>query len=112
MPPGPGPKCAGPDAQKVAAYIFNAFYSPLAQARNRPPRVELSRLTVRQYRNAVTDLIGSFRKPAQLDEKRGLRGEYFKSARFRGGERALERVDPEIHFEYGTATPLKEQADP
>src|SRR5436190_13730045 len=34
--------------KKVAAYIYEAFYSPDAQARLNPPRVELSRLTVRQ----------------------------------------------------------------
>ena len=31
-----------------------------------PARIELSRLTVRQYRNAVADLIGSFREPRKL----------------------------------------------
>src|SRR5690348_11023458 len=34
MPPGPR-KCAGDDARKVAAYLYDAFYSPIAQARNR-----------------------------------------------------------------------------
>src|SRR5438105_14346489 len=61
MPPGAKQKLSSADAAKVAAYIYESFYSPIAQARNRPARVELSRLTVRQYRNAVTDLIGSFR---------------------------------------------------
>ena len=63
---------------KVAAYIYETFYSKDAQARNkfRLPRIELSRLTVRQYRNAVTDLIGSFRNPGRWDDERGLKGEY------------------------------------
>lgn len=112
MPPGAARKLTAADAQKVAAYIFDAFYSPLAQARNQPARIELSRLTVRQYQNAVADLVGSFRAAGRADEKRGLRGEYFKSARFRGGERLLERVDPEIRFDYGTGGALPEQADP
>ncbi|HTE21326.1 MAG TPA: cytochrome c, partial [Armatimonadota bacterium] len=111
MPPGPK-KCGGEDAQKVATYIHGAFYSPIAQARNKPARIELSRLTVRQYRNAVADLVGSFRTAARPDEKRGLRGEYFKSRRFRDGERVLERVDPEVRFDFGTATPVAEQTDP
>src|SRR5207244_12673845 len=51
--------------QKVAAYIHDAFYSPLGQARNKPARIELSRLTVRQYQNAVADLVGSFRTPGR-----------------------------------------------
>ena len=48
-----------------------------------PARIELSRLTVRQYRNAVADLIGSFRDPTVWDGPKGLHGEYFKSHRFR-----------------------------
>ena len=65
MPEDDPGKCAGPEADKVAAYIHDAFYSKAAQERNKPPRVELSRLTVRQYRNAVADLIGTFRTPGQ-----------------------------------------------
>src|SRR5437867_1991738 len=53
MPPGPVRKCGGEEARTVAAYIYDAYYSPLARARNKPARTELSRLTVRQYRNAV-----------------------------------------------------------
>src|SRR5262249_13868148 len=79
MPPGAARKWAGQDARKVAAYLYDAFYSPLAQARNRPARIELSRLTARQYRNAVTDLVGSFRPASQRGDGHGLRGEYFKS---------------------------------
>jgi mono/diheme cytochrome c family protein len=111
MPPGAARKLAAKDAEKVAAYIHDAFYSPVAQARNKPARVELSRLTVRQYRSAVADLVGSFRaRPAgsSPDDRRGLRAEYFKSRRFRGNERVLERVDPEIRFDFGQAAPQTE----
>lgn len=112
MPPGPVKKCTGQDARSVAAYLYDAFYSPIAQARNKPARVELSRLTVRQYRNAVTDLLGSFRPAGRIEEKRGLRGEYFKSRRLDAGERALERIDPEVHFDWGQASPAGEAFDP
>src|SRR5207253_8516164 len=50
MPKDSPDKCKGPDAGKVAAYIYETFYSKEAQERNKPPRIELSRLTVRQYR--------------------------------------------------------------
>src|SRR5437879_4960470 len=105
MPEDDPGKCVGDDAEKVAAYIYQAFYSKDAQARNRPPRIELTRLTVRQYQSAVADLIETFRTPltppspplggeggVRGNENRGLRGEYFKSRRFRNGERDLERV--------------------
>src|SRR5262249_11388477 len=79
MPEDDPGKCVGEDADKVAAYIYETFYSKEAQARNKPPRIELARLTVRQYRNAIADLVGSFRTPGHWDEQRGLRGEYFKA---------------------------------
>src|SRR5271168_3179412 len=65
MPEDDPGECVGEDADRVAAYIHEAFYSKAAQARNKfqPPRIELSRLTVRQYRSAVADLIGGFRGP-------------------------------------------------
>src|SRR5258708_3932932 len=46
-------------AKRVAAFVYDAFYSPPAQAKLNPPRIELSRLTVKQYRNSVADLVGS-----------------------------------------------------
>ena len=39
MPEEVPQKCSGDDAARVAAYIYHAFYSPLAQARNQPPRI-------------------------------------------------------------------------
>ena len=105
MPEDDPGKCVGVDAQKVAAYIYETFYSKEAQSRTKPPRIELARLTVRQYRNAVADLIGSFRDPGRWDAQNGLRGEYFKSRRFRNGDRVLERVDPTIRFDFGTSSP-------
>lgn len=112
MPKGAPGTCAGYDAQAVAAFIFDAFYSPIAQARNKPARVELSRLTVRQYRNSVADLVGSFRPAVPLDEQHGLRGEYFKSRRFRDGDRVLTRRDQEIAFDFGNDGPEPEKFDP
>ena len=61
MPKDEPGTCTGADAAKVATYIYDSFYSKEARDRNKPPRVELSRLTVRQYRNAVADLVASFR---------------------------------------------------
>ena len=99
----------------MAAYIYETFYSKDAQARNkfRLPRIELSRLTVRQYRNAVTDLIGSFRNPVRWDDQRGLKGEYTGRGRRRrdnnSGGGSLNRVDSEINFQFGTSSPIPEQ---
>jgi cytochrome c553 len=105
MPKDADEKCSAQEAQQVAAYIYDTFYSKAAQERNRPPRVELSRLTVPQYRNAVADLIGSFRSPGRWDEQHGLRGAYFKSFGLRSNNRVLERVDPAVRFDFGEASP-------
>ena len=76
MPEDAPGDCVGEDAEKVAAYIYESFYSKAAQARNKfqPPRIELSRLTVRQYQNAVADLFGSFQAPARWDERTRTEG--------------------------------------
>jgi cytochrome c5 len=105
MPKDDAGTCTGEEADKVAAYVFDAFYSPAAQLRNQPPRIELARLTVRQYRNAVTDLLGSFRGEPRLEQERGLKGEYFKSRNFNKNERIIERVDSHVLFDFGEASP-------
>jgi cytochrome c553 len=111
MPKNADKKCTGEDAQKVAVYIYEAFYSKTAQERNKPPRIELSRLTVRQYRQVAADLIGTFRGPAQWDKQRGLKGEYFKSRRLgRRNDRVLERIDPQVQFDFGVTGPGPEPA--
>ncbi|MEO6788531.1 MAG: DUF1592 domain-containing protein, partial [Chthoniobacteraceae bacterium] len=50
----------GKDAEDVAAYVYDAFYSAAAQLRSHPVREDLSRLTVEQYQDSVADLIGRF----------------------------------------------------
>jgi hypothetical protein len=113
MPKDSDKKCTGEDAKKVAVYIYEAFYSKTAQERNKPPRIELSRLTVRQYRQAAADLIGTFRGPSHGDKQRGLKGEYFKSRRLgRQNERVLERIDPGVRFDFGVAGPEPEKFEP
>jgi len=107
MPEGEADVCVGDDSKLVAAYIYDAFYSPVAQARIRPPRVELARLTNTQYRNAVADLIGQFRGARTIDDKRGLQAEYFASGRFQADkELDFKRVDPIIDFDFGEDVPV------
>lgn len=112
MPEDTEKKCPPDEAQKVAAYIYDSFYSPEAQFRNKPARVELSRLTIRQYRNAVTDLIGSFRPPGHWGEERGLMGRYFAAREFRAEAKKIERTDAEVRFDFGKAAPDAENFDP
>jgi hypothetical protein len=116
MPENDPGTCVGEDAKKVAGYIYESFYSPIAQARKNPPRIEFSHLTVGQYRNAVADLIGSFRQASKSDGRHGLRGEYFNAREFRVSKRLIDRLDPEVRFDFGTVGPPaekeKEKFDP
>lgn len=115
MPEGEPAKCVGDDAKNVAAYVHETFYGPAAQARNAPARVELSRLTVRQYGETLADLIGSFRTaPKPLEVKKGelvkiepgLFAEYMSGAALNSKSRFLTRIDPGVQFDF------KDQAPP
>jgi len=98
--------CEGAEAERVAEYIYDAFYSPIAQARNAPPEIAFSRLTVRQHKNALTDLVGSFRSPQAWDfERRGLDATYAEGRRIRKKDVVLERIDPVIDFDFGIHAP-------
>jgi hypothetical protein len=105
MPEDDPDKIDAAESARVAAYIYDAFYSPTAQARIKPARIELARLTVGQYRNAVADVIGSFRGTTKADDRRGLRGEYFNARGFQGNKRLIDRIDPGIAFDFGTTAP-------
>ena len=106
MPADDPGTCTGPDAEKVAAFIHETMYSRAAQIRNAVARIELSRLTVRQYRNAITDLVGSFRGGAEpRGDERGLRAEYFNSRDMRDDKRVINRIDPGVKFDFGTGAP-------
>lgn len=107
MPEDAPGTCTGVEAEKVAAFIFDAFYSPAAQARIKAPRVELARLTVNEYRNAVTDLVGSIRpgRGGLVAKEQGLRGEYFTRDGKRNRSRAFDRLDPTVNFDFAAKTP-------
>jgi hypothetical protein len=124
--------CVGEDAKQVAAYIYEAFYSPAAQARRNPPEKDLLRLTIPQYRASVMDLLGRFVPGPGFD--RPLNPEQGLKAFYRGfavpipgepqpevkpGEDKkkktpykFERVDGRIAFHFGADSPDKEKMIP
>ena len=105
MPDDDPGSCTGDDATRVAAYIEDTFYSPDAQARLHPQRITLSHLTVGQYRNAVAEVIDSFRPVVKLDPRHGLHGEYFNSKNFQNDKRLIDRIDPQVNFDFGKIGP-------
>ena len=111
MPEDDPSKCDAVESKQVAVYIHDTFYSPDARAKSNPPRVELSHLTVGQYRNAIADIVGSFRQTTKLDDKRGLHAEYYNSRNFQGNKKLIDRVDPKVEFDFGTVGPEVEKGD-
>ncbi len=105
MPQDEAEKCVGDEARRVAGYIFDTFYSEADRARHKPPRIELAHLTVRQYLNTAADLIGSFSGDGSWDDKRGLKGAYYNARNFRGDKKVIERIDPQVAFEFGGESP-------
>jgi mono/diheme cytochrome c family protein len=115
----------GKDADDVAAYIFDAFYSPAAQMRNSPVREDLSRLTVEEYQNSVADLIGRFQGgfDRPLGKTHGLKGRYSgrfpviigpilkprsdaeRAERNRKERTSYEQTDKVIAFHFGAESP-------
>jgi cytochrome c553 len=114
MPEDDPTRVTGDAARLVADYIHAAFYSPVARDRNRPARVELARLTVRQQRSVVADVVGSFRPPApDTPGGRGLTGEYFNARDVLSAEAlVVARTDPGIDFDFGTSGPEPERFAP
>jgi hypothetical protein len=60
MPDDDPGRCQGAEAEAVARYIYDSFYSRQARLHRQAPRIELVHLTNRQYANTVADLIAHF----------------------------------------------------
>lgn len=105
MPEGAPEKCTGDDARAVAEWMQQAFYAPEAQSRLHPPRIELTRLTVAQYRNAIADLGTSFRWRTVPGSQRGLSADYFASRNHRRDRRVFQRLDESVNFQFGAFSP-------
>jgi len=128
MPEEDPDTCVGEDAQQVAAYIYDAFYSPTAQARLNPITIDLTRLTISQYRTSVADLIGHFRGSTDKDwgKERGLLAYYRSPQIITPEERAKIKANTEprkqdvkhdtriplIDLQLGENSPVPEKLDP
>ena len=113
MPEGEADLVAGEDARAVAEYIHGAFYSPIAQDRLRPAREDLSRLTVRQHREVLADLVGSFGRGTWFEtSERGLEAAYYQGRNHDRRNLVFERTDPRIDFDFGLEGPDPERFEP
>jgi hypothetical protein len=110
MPDDKPGSCVGENATNVAKYIYNAFYSREARLRGaKPPRIELARLTNRQYLNSVADLLKEFTgRDGSLSEEHGLRANYYNSRHF--DKSVVERTDGQVDFDFGEGLPDEKMA--
>lgn len=108
MPEDRDPKLPPDQARSVAEYIHGAFYSAEARARNNPAKVDFVRLTNRQYRESVADLVAGLREHRQASRTGGLSAEYHASEGMnRKKAKVLDRIDPVIAFDFGEGAPEK-----
>ena len=111
MPDDEPKQCVGNNANRVARYIYDTFYSPDAQVRNKPPRIELARLTNRQYLHSVADLIGSFTGQSEFGQVGGLKAGYYNSRNHSRNKHSIERTDATVDFQYGGGTPAPDNKE-
>ncbi|NDA66576.1 MAG: DUF1592 domain-containing protein [Verrucomicrobia bacterium] len=104
MPEDKPGSCTGPNADAVARYIHDTFYSREARAKLQPARVELVRLTNRQHLLAVADLFRVADEP-KVSPGKGLAVVGYKSRNTRREDKALERNDTKIEFDFGKGRP-------
>jgi cytochrome c553 len=97
------------DARVIAAFVHHEFYSPMAQLRNAPPRVELAHLTVDQYRRSILDLMLPFKhRPAAWTDARGLQRTIHQGEWGKDRKQVDERVDSQLAFDWGDGKPVPE----
>lgn len=113
MPEGETNAVVCKDAERVASYIYDAFYSPEAQLRNNPPKVATAHLTARQMEETLAYLLYELRgQPGRLPEERGLNATYFDDRNYNSQKKVLERVDPDINYDFAEGTPEGAEFNP
>ena len=92
-------------AAAVAAYLHDAFYSREARARNQPARVELVRLTNRQYLETLADLVAGDQRAGAVGPERGLKAVYRNDREKWKDKEGRAAVDPVLDFDFGDRLP-------
>jgi mono/diheme cytochrome c family protein len=110
MPDDAPGTCTNAAAAAVARYIYDQFYSLEARGRKNPARIELVRLTNRQYVNTVADLIKHFTGgDNNPGAEHGLNATYYNSRNLNDAKKAFERVDHSLDFDFGEGSPISER---
>lgn len=105
MPEGEPEICVAEDANAVALWLHQNYYSEAARIRNRPPRIVLTHLTANQLRQSYADLYAHFAGSMWRDSNHGVNAEYFDGSRWKKENLKFERVDPVINFDWKKDSP-------
>lgn len=107
MPDEKPEACVDDDALAVARFMISKFYTAEARAKNQPPRIALSRLTVEQFGNALSDLVSQNDRIPLPGGELGLKAQYYNARNMKSDKRVIERVDPKVSFDFSTGSPDK-----
>ena len=97
----------GKDAELVSRFIYKSFYQRPELFR-KESRIQLARLTNRQFRQSVTDLFAQFEgQPVLSKPVQGLKGKYYNAEGMNKRKKMhAEKIDPFINFNYGEKAAL------
>ncbi len=102
--------CIAQDADSVAQFVYDTFYSPEAQAKNaKAKKIELTHRTNLQYKNSIADLAALFGGKIWIEQgmsERGFKGRYFSSRSFDSTKSIGERTDRKLEFDFGSGSPF------
>jgi hypothetical protein len=105
MPEDDPDQCVGEEAEAVARYLHETFYAKPASVTPPKARIELSRLTNRQYAQVLADLLRFSGPPPNPARFGGLNGAYYKGRNFRENNRIHERLDSSVEFDFAEGAP-------
>lgn len=98
----------GKEAEEVSKFIFESFYQK-PELFKKDSKVQLARLTNRQFRQSLSDLFAQIEGQAQLiNPKSGLSAKYYNSEGMNKKKKQhSERLDPIIKFDFGEKAPFE-----
>jgi hypothetical protein len=98
----------GKDAEAVVRFVFETFYRKPELFR-KESKVQLARLTNRQFRQSLSDLFAQFEgQPRLTDPEPGLKAKYYNAEGMNKKKKMqLERIDRLIRFDFGGEAPAK-----
>ena len=99
----------GKEAEAISRFVFETFYQK-PELFQKDSKIQLARLTNRQFRQSVSDLFAQFMGTPKIDDyKTGLKGKYYNAEGMNKKKKMhSERVDPKIAFVFGKKAPYQE----